>query len=82
MKHNIKISLIIVGLFLIAQFIGLSIVNAYFTQELPFGIEKPQIQEEISYIPLMIAMILATGFALILIKFEAQKIWKIWLGYR
>ena len=36
----------------IAQFIGLQIISSYFTQELPFGIEKPQLQEDISYIPL------------------------------
>jgi presenilin-like A22 family membrane protease len=78
MKHNIKISLIIVGLFLAAQFIGLFIVNSYFSQELPFGIETPEFQEEVSYIPLIFAIILATAFALILVKFGAEKIWKTW----
>jgi len=78
MKHNIKVSLIIVGLFLIAQFIGLQIISSYFSQELPFGIEKPEIAQEVSYFPLFVAMIIATCFALLLIKLQAQRIWKIW----
>ena len=78
MKHNIKVSLVIVGLFLAAQFIGLYIVDLYSVQELPFGIERPEFQEEVSYIPLIIAVAIATGLALLLIKWGAQRIWKIW----
>jgi len=78
MKHNVRVSLIIVGLFLVAQFIGLFIVNSYFEKELPFGIERPEYQKEVSYIPIIIAVVIATALALILIKFGAQKIWKIW----
>lgn len=78
MKHNIKVSLIIVGLFLAAQFIGLHIVDLYSAKELPFGIERPEFQEEVSYIPLIIAVAIATGLALLLIKLGAERIWKIW----
>ncbi len=78
MKHNIKVSLIIVGLFLAAQFIGLYIVDLYSVQELPFGIERPEFQEEVSYIPLIFAVVIATGLALLLIKLGAERIWKIW----
>ncbi len=78
MKHNIKVSLIIVGLFLVAQFIGLYVIDSYFEKELPFGIESPEIQEDTSYMPMAIAIIIATGLALLLINFGAERIWKIW----
>ena len=45
MKHNLKVSLVMVGLFLAAQFIGLFIIDSYSTQDLPFGIEAPEYQE-------------------------------------
>jgi presenilin-like A22 family membrane protease len=78
MKHNLKISLIIVLLFLVAQFIGLFIIDSYLEKELPFGIERPEIEENISYLPLIFAIIFATAIALVLIKFGAVKVWKIW----
>jgi presenilin-like A22 family membrane protease len=78
MKHTVKISLIIVALFFIIQMIGLNIVNQYGDSELPLGIERPEVQSEFSYIPLLVAIIFATGIALILIKLGAVKVWKAW----
>ena len=78
MKHNIKITIILVLLFLLAQLVGLKIVDNYGDRDLPLGIERPEIEEDISYIPLMFAILIATGLALILVKFGAMKIWKIW----
>jgi presenilin-like A22 family membrane protease len=78
MKHDIKITLIIVLLFLAAQFIGLAIVDHYIVSELPFGIEKPVISEDFSYISIAISLIFVTFLALLLVKFKAIKVWKAW----
>ncbi len=78
MKHNLKITIIIVLLFLATQLIGLKIVDNYDGKELPLGIERPEVEEEVGYIPLMFAILIATGLALILVKFGAMKIWKTW----
>ena len=76
MKHNLKITIIIVLLFLTTQLIGLKIVDNYDGKELPLGIERPEVEEEVGFIPLMFAILIATGLALILVKFGAMKIWK------
>ncbi len=80
MKHNISVTLILILLFLTSHFIGLFIVNNYLPKEknLPLGIEKPQFEERTSYIPIFIAIILATVVALILVKFAAFRLWKFW----
>jgi len=78
MKHTVLISLILVALFFIIQIIGLNVVNQYGDNPLPLGIERPEVQEQFSYAPLLIAIIFATIIALILIKLGAIKVWKAW----
>jgi presenilin-like A22 family membrane protease len=79
MKHTLKITLVLTLLFLAAQIIGLFITNQYISVgELPYGIERPELEESASYIPLIIAILIATGMALLLIKFNAKKLWKFW----
>lgn len=78
MKHNIYLTIILLCLFLATQLIGLVVVNKYYQKDLPLGIERPEVEEDVSYIPLLVAIIIATGLALLLINFGAQKLWKIW----
>lgn len=78
MKHNVTITIILVSLFLLTQLVGLKIVDNYGDRDLPLGIERPEIEEDVSYIPLMFAILISTGLALILIRFGAMKIWKTW----
>jgi|SRR3989344_5003899 len=80
MKHNLRITFLLILLFLSSHFIGLFIIKHYLPkdQELPLNIEKPEFEEKTSYIPLIITILLATGLALILIRFKAFKIWKFW----
>lgn len=79
MKHTVKITTILIILFLLTQFTGLLIIKNYLPREtLPFKIEKPEIQEETSFIPLFITILVATIVALILIKFSAFRLWKLW----
>jgi presenilin-like A22 family membrane protease len=86
MKHKVSVTIILVILFLAAQLIGLTVVNQYYKTDLPedeqkvlpLGIERPEVEEEFSYIPLLIAIVIATGLALLLINLGAQKLWKVW----
>ncbi len=78
MKHNLTVTIIIAVLFFLAHFIGLFITQQYLEVELPYGIERPELESSTSYIPLIIAILIATGIALLLMKFGAMKIWKIW----
>jgi len=78
MKYDYKITSLILSLFFIAQFIGLFIIAHYLTQALPYNIQKPEFEPATSYIPITIMILVATGIAIILIRFKASKLWKLW----
>src|SRR3989344_5354639 len=80
MKHNIKVTIILLLLFICSHLIGLYVINHYLpsTADLPLNIEKPQFAEETSYLPIFLTIIIATALALLLIRFKALKIWKFW----
>lgn len=74
MKHNTKITILILSMFLLTQFIGLYVVDTYSTERvvgdeiikvnatktLPYGMEIPEVEEEKDY---------RTNFTSILISF-------------
>ncbi|MBT4151186.1 hypothetical protein HOE52_04435 [Candidatus Woesearchaeota archaeon] len=88
MKHSYRVTLILLFTFLLAQFVGLGVVYNYIDfdsstdnqtvfKALPFG-ERPEVEEQTSFIPLLIAILLGTGLLLLLIKFNLTWIWKAW----
>lgn len=91
MKHSLSITLIILGIFLVAQFIGLGIVHQYIDpiqsaetgetqfKDLPIG-ERPPIEERTSFIPVIIAILIGTGILLLLIKYKLVLLWKFWFA--
>ena len=80
MKHDLAVTLLLIFLFLASHLVGLFIINHYLPKEqnLPLGIEKPQLKEETSYLPIFITIIIATIIALILMRLKALRIWKTW----
>ncbi|MBS3149340.1 hypothetical protein J4455_01430 [Candidatus Woesearchaeota archaeon] len=79
MKHTYPVTLALVLLFFAAQIIGLLISNEYLKGTiLPLNIERPEVEESQSYLPIVFAIIISTVIALILIKFRSVKIWKLW----
>ncbi len=78
MKHNIKITLILVFLFLISQFVGLYVTDHYLEEELPYGFERPQIEKEFSFLYLFVFILIATVIIYVLAKFKLFKLWKFW----
>ena len=89
MKHTLYISLILLGCFLIAQFLGLAILNQYIDpvqsavtgetefKDLPVG-ERPQLEEKTAYLPVIVAVLIGTVIMLFLIRFNWTWIWKLW----
>lgn len=89
MKHSINITILLLLIFLAAQFIGIAIIHQYIDpiksqetgktefQQLPIG-ERPEMAEETSFLPIMIAIIIGTIFLLLLIKYQLIFIWKLW----
>jgi len=77
-KHNIKVTLALILLFLAAQLIGILIVNHYLQINLPLNIERPEVDQGTSFISIALGILLATILAFMLIRFKAMKIWKSW----
>ncbi|MBI2581537.1 hypothetical protein HYV87_00215 [Candidatus Woesearchaeota archaeon] len=89
MKHNITMTIILLSIFLLAQFIGIAILHNYIDvsksaetgktefKDLPIG-ERPPVQEKTSFIPIIIAILIGTGFLFLLMKYNLIWIWKGW----
>ena len=84
MKHNWKIIAILLGMFLVTQFIGMYVVN-YYSQEgnnLPFGMESPKIEKESEFYSIFPSIIFAFVIAITLLfllnKFDMAFILKLW----
>ncbi|MEA3378141.1 MAG: presenilin family intramembrane aspartyl protease [Nanoarchaeota archaeon] len=80
MKHNLKIIFILLALFLITQITGLWISYKYsLIEELPFGIEKLEVeQESASFLPIFIMIIIATFLGLLLMHYKLFNVWRFW----
>lgn len=78
MKHSFKITLILVSLFVVSQLVGLYVSGKYLKEELPYGIQPPEFEEDTSFIPLFFTILIATFLMLILIKFRLGLLWKAW----
>jgi presenilin-like A22 family membrane protease len=48
-------------------------------EQLPYGIERPQINPDLSFVFLSIAMVVGTGLMLLIIKLRKVSIWKFWM---
>lgn len=89
MKHTWNVTLLLITFFFVSQIVGLFVVNGYIDhpstvesgeiveKPLPF-IERPEIEESIAWVPIFIAIIAGTLFALLIIKLKWYFIWKFW----
>ena len=88
MKHRLNITIFLLLIFLASHLIGLTIINNYLPKktstgeiiekELPLKIERPEIEEKTSFITIFIIIIFSTLIALLLMRFNAMKLWKLW----
>ena len=94
MKHNIKITIILIAMFFITQLIGLAVVYMYnpvvqqvvvngtiqnvTINPLPYGMEPPQIDKQASFFSIVIAFTMAILFIFLLTKLKAAMFIRIW----
>jgi len=84
MKHNLKITAIILIMFVVTQFIGIYVVDHYFSEEndLPFSLEPPKVEKQSDYSiffgAIIIAFIIAICLFFFLTKFKIAFILKLW----
>lgn len=80
MKHNVKITIILLAMFIVTQFIGLYVVDHYSkikvvdgqiqnvsAPNLPFGFETPEVETEGEFAGIFISIIIAFVFAIFLL---------------
>ena len=82
-------TIILLGTFLLAQFIGVAILYQYIDpaksaetgkvefKDLPIG-ERPPVEEKTSFFPVIIAVLIGTGLMFLLMKYNLTWIWKFW----
>ncbi len=91
MKHTVKVTIILIGLFLLTQIVGLATVSKYIqvgvsdtgetviTHEDTVVGPQPEIEEkDYSAIFIIIAVLVGTGIVLLLMHLKLGHFWKIW----
>lgn len=96
MKHTLKVTFLLISIFLITQVTGLAIIGKYvhveeridpttslpvkeiIAEDLPYSLERPQIEQSSSYIWIISAILIGTAILLVLIKFKRIMLWKLW----
>lgn len=90
MKHTLSITLMLVGIFFVAQVVGLLVTNQYIDHQatkvtgnvtftnLPYDIERPPVQQSTSFVYIITAVIVATILIFLLMKFKKPILWKVW----
>jgi len=84
MKHNLRITILLLVMFLLTQIIGLYVVHYYFPTEktIPFGLEPPQPEKPSDYNWFLSSIIFSFIIAVLLLflftKFKFRFILKLW----
>ena len=84
MKHSKKIIILLLLMFVVAQLIGIYVVNHYISPEnvLPFGLDTPTPETNSEYgglfIQIVIAFILAIFILFLFLKFKVELILRLW----
>ena len=82
MKHNLKITAILLLMFLLTQFIGLYVINHYSNNDLPLGLETPEVEEPREYnqlfVSIIFAFVIAISLLFLLTHFKSEFLLRIW----
>jgi presenilin-like A22 family membrane protease len=91
MKHDWRITALLVTIFFISQLVGLHIISQYVDIEQTaatgktvvnaenYVIAPPEVENENwSWIPIVLAVLIGTGMVLLIAKFRLFAFWKIW----
>jgi len=91
MKHQIKIILLLLFMFLITQIIGLIVIDAYSpitafnptanNATIPYGMEPPKVDANVSLLNIIVSLAIAVFIFFMLMKFKARSLIKIWFTF-
>lgn len=78
MKHTLRITILLISLFLLAQVIGLIVIKSYEAKKLPYGIEPPKIEPQTSFLQIIGYILIATIVLFLLMRLKWNRVYKIW----
>jgi len=81
MKHNLKITIVLIVMFVITQLIGLFVISIYQHPGniLPFNMQPPaEVSPTEAFPSIIIAFIIAIGLFFVLTKINAEKLIRFW----
>lgn len=81
MKHNTKITIILLGMFIITQLIGLAVVSFYLNPNniVPYGFNESKNIEPVSFFSqLLFSFVIAIVLVLFLMKIKSNMFMKLW----
>jgi presenilin-like A22 family membrane protease len=95
MKHEIKITIVLLLMFVLTQLIGLYVIDAYspkittqiingtstnvtVSQEIPYGMQPPEMKPQISLISIIISFVIAILIFFLLTKMKSRIALKVW----
>lgn len=93
MKHTLWVTVLLVALFLASHLVGLTILQNYYQPsqtvggvvvkeaewgELPYQIERPQLEEDTSFLSIAVFLVIASVLVFVLARFHLQKLWTVW----
>jgi presenilin-like A22 family membrane protease len=94
MKHNWPVTILLVAMFLLAQVIGLAVINAYVDvpktlqtgevswEPLPtiagYGLERPDVAPGVSVAYIIAALLIGTVLILLIVRWNKVFLWRFW----
>lgn len=98
MKHEVKITAILLMMFLITQLIGLFVIDAFSPKvseqivngtsvnvttanEIPYGMQPPEMEPKMSLVSIIISFIIAISIFLLLTRIKSRIALKIWFTF-
>ncbi|RMD45223.1 hypothetical protein D6829_02850 [Candidatus Pacearchaeota archaeon] len=80
MKHKLSITLILLGMFLVTQIIGIIVVGSYepHGKDLPFGLKNPSQESNPSFVSIIISFLIAFGLVFALMKLRLSIVIRAW----
>lgn len=83
MKHKLSITLLLLGMFLITQLIGIFIISSYDPSggDLPFGLENPDKDSKPNFISIIFSFAIAFGIIFLLTKYRWKFVIKAWFFF-
>jgi len=77
MKHKVTITLILLSMFLVTQFIGLFVISQAYP--LPYGLQTPEeVQGGSGFFSIILSFVIAMALIMILIKYKWKIVIRLW----